>query len=90
MHTKGIASWEASMRKNTKWWLPAALAAAVLTLTSCSGPIEEEAIGDDSLEPAQVERVDGTRVSRITLTELAGKRLGIETTQVRDVPPSSG
>lgn len=78
------------MRKNTKWWLPAALAAAVLTLTSCSGPIEEEAIGDDSLEPAQVERVDGTRVSRITLTELAGKRLGIETTQVRDVPPSSG
>jgi hypothetical protein len=68
-------------------WAPAVLAVAALTLTSCAGAIDEAAAGDsDAVEPATIEPVDGSQVHRITLSELAAERLGIEAAQVQDVP----
>jgi len=38
--------------------------------------------------PAKVEHVDGTELSRVTLTEKAIERIGLETDQVREQPVS--
>jgi hypothetical protein len=66
--------------------LPAVLAVVALTLTSCAGALDEAGADSSDAEPATVERIAGTTVSRITLTELAAERLGIETSQVHDAP----
>jgi hypothetical protein len=78
------------MKKHTERWLPALLAVGALTLTSCTGVIDEAAAGSGAVEPATVEPVDGSQVHRITLTELAAKRLGIKTAQVQEGFASSG
>jgi hypothetical protein len=61
-------------------WCVAALAAAVLSVTGCT---VEEALGEAVSEAAQVEPIEGTDLSRITLTEEASARLGIKTEPVR-------
>ena len=58
----------------------AALAAAVLSVTGCSA---EAALGEAVSEAAQVEPIEGTDLSRITLTDEAYTRLGIKTEPVR-------
>jgi hypothetical protein len=65
-------------------WFPAVLVVAALTLTSCAEALGEGGADSGEPDPATVELVAGTQVNRITLTELAAERLGIETTQVRD------
>ena len=40
--------------------------------------------------PATVERVEGTNLSRVTLSARAAERLGIQTVPVRELPASGG
>ena len=41
------------------------------------------------IEPAHVEKVEGTELNRLTLTARAAERIGIQTATVRDAPPSA-
>lgn len=61
-------------------WCVAALAAAILSVTGCS---TTEALGEAASEAAQVEPIEGTDLSRITLTDEAYAHLGIKTEPVR-------
>ena len=61
-------------------WCVAALAAAVLSVTGCTA---DEALGEAVSEAAQVEPIEGTDLSRITLTDEASAHLGIKTEPVR-------
>jgi hypothetical protein len=58
-------------------WLVAAVAA--LSLAGCAGTPEESSGGS---EQAKVEQVQGSELPRITLTEKAAERLGIQTARV--------
>jgi hypothetical protein len=57
-----------------------ALLIAGLQISACSdlGP-------STKIKPAAVERIEGTDVSRVTLTEKAAERLGIETAVIREM-----
>lgn len=59
-----------------------AVLAATLVLTGCSG--SSEVLGEASDEAAQVVTVEGSEVSRITLTQEASDRLAVHTEPVRD------
>jgi hypothetical protein len=61
-------------------WLGAAFALASISL--CAGSLEAAAARKDA--PAHVERIEGTALSRVTLTARAMGRLGIETGPVRE------
>jgi hypothetical protein len=75
---------EDSVRMRPEWRSAFSLLIAVLLIASCSPAGEGEDDGGD--EPATIESVDGTDVMKITLTELAAERLGIETAEVAIVP----
>jgi hypothetical protein len=62
-------------------WVIVALIVALLTLAACGGTSDEAAEGD---EPARVEPVEGTDVSRVILSAKAAERLGIRTATVRN------
>lgn len=67
------------------WWLVVAVA-AVVALFVGFGLVEREASEGATAsesEPAAVEPVDGTGLSRVTLTSSAAERLGLETRPVR-------
>ncbi|HSS68661.1 MAG TPA: hypothetical protein VLK34_08920, partial [Nocardioidaceae bacterium] len=76
------------MRMRIQRGLAAALTVSALLLASCSAAADEGAEGSD--EPASVEAVEGTSVNRITLTDRAAERLGIETAEVAPAPTSTG
>jgi hypothetical protein len=57
-----------------------AVVAAVLLAVRADAPKEEAAAGDS--EPAKVEPIKGTDLSRVTLSADAAKRLGIRTAPV--------
>jgi hypothetical protein len=63
-------------------WLVIALMVSALPLSACQGISEEAAEGGD--EPARVEPLAGTQLSRITLTAKAAERIGIQTTPLRE------
>jgi hypothetical protein len=63
-------------------WVVVALIVALLPLAACGGTSDEEAAGGN--EPARVEPVEGTDVSRVILTARAAERLGIRTATVRN------
>lgn len=68
-------------------WVAAALLAAGLGLAGCSaGPTS--ATDTKAAPPANVEAIPGTKVSKITLTEQAARRLGIQTVAVAAAPAS--
>jgi hypothetical protein len=69
------------MQRPRRWLVLAGLLAAGLQLTACTQQTAE-ADGATS-EPATVEHVAGSDVSRLTLTAQAVDRLGIETAPVR-------
>jgi len=54
------------------------LAVAVVVLAGCSGAV----LAEQDVEPVDVQPVQGSALSSVTLTEQAAERLGIETTQV--------
>lgn len=68
-------------------WAIGALIAAGLLLPSCTRSSGETAT---VREPATVEAIEGSDVSRITLSADAAKRLGVETSPVREAPTGSG
>jgi hypothetical protein len=69
------------MQRNRRWLVVAGLLAAGLQLSACTQHTAE-ADGATS-EPAKVEHVAGSDVSRLTLTARAVERLGIQTAPVR-------
>jgi hypothetical protein len=71
------------MRMRIERGLAAALAVSALVVASCATEADEAGAGE---EPASIEPVDGTSVSRITLTDRAAERLGIETAEVAQAP----
>jgi len=54
---------------------------SVLPLAACSQHDSQAAHGD---QPAQVDKIDGSELSRVTLTEKAAERIGLETASVRE------
>lgn len=68
------------MRRHRNW-ITALPLAAFLLLTACGRPPEE---GHEIDEPYALEEVEGTELARVTLTDRAVERLGIETAPVSD------
>ena len=62
-------------RSNRRWIVVASLIAAIL-LTACQDAAPDEHVVN---EPYKLEPVEGTDIARVTLTERAKERLGIET-----------
>lgn len=62
-------------------WLVVVLIIAGLQLLAC----QRESAKPTKTAPAQIERIQGTELSRVTLTERAAERLGIKTAPVRVV-----
>jgi hypothetical protein len=63
------------------YWMIGVVAAAGLGLAGCTtASIDLPAI--ESEPPSHVESIEGSELSRVTLSERAAQRLGIETTQV--------
>jgi hypothetical protein len=59
---------------------------AALQLAACAqAPTSSASQGNGTNEPARVERLGETGLSRVILTAKAANRLGIQTTTVRDV-----
>ena len=69
------------MQRNRRWLVVAGLLAAGLQLSACTQQTAEA--GRATEEPAKVEHVAGSDVSRLTLTARAVQRLGIQTAPVR-------
>jgi hypothetical protein len=69
--------------------LPLVAAALILGLSACT---QEEAsgAGEEGSSQATVEPVEGTELSKVTLTRRAAERLGIQTAQVRDAQVAAG
>jgi hypothetical protein len=62
-------------------WLLLGLIVAIVPLSACS---EHDSHATHAEHPAQVEAIDGSELSRVTLTEKAIERIALETTAVRD------
>jgi hypothetical protein len=66
-------------------WLAAALVVALaLACTACAGAAKEEG---EPPEPAKIEKIAGTDLNRLELTNQAVQRLGITTAPVRELTP---
>jgi hypothetical protein len=63
-------------------WVIVVLIVALLPSAACRGTSEEA--GAEGNEPARVEPVEGTDVSRVILTARAAERLGIRTATVQN------
>jgi hypothetical protein len=71
-----------SVVDNHKSWILVTLLLVVLPLGACTRAQEDNAGGGE--EPATVEPVAGTNLSRIVLTARAAERIGIETATVQN------
>jgi hypothetical protein len=67
--------------------LGALLILAALPVSACAKTAEEEAA---RVEPAKIEKVKGTKLDRLVLTEKAAERIGIETGLVRETSRADG
>ncbi len=73
------------MRQNNRWMVAILiLIIAGLQLSACSFTPAKDVSEYDSSNPARVERIGQTGLSRVILTAEAAKRLGIQTIQVSD------
>ena len=68
--------------KQSNRWMAVALIIAALELSACA---QKPAEPVNENEPAKVEAVEGGKVSRVTLTKEAVKRLDIQNAEVRTV-----
>lgn len=66
------------MKPNLRWWLLIAILSA-LSLSACGAEIP---VTGEEEKPVQLEPITGTDLNRITLTEKAAERLGLETVPV--------
>jgi hypothetical protein len=73
--------------KHGDWWLAAGLMivglSLTLSLTGCN-KLVARVHADES--PAEVSKIEGSKFSRLTLTEKAIERLALKTDQVREQP----
>ena len=67
--------------KHTKHWIAGALIVAGLQLAACG---QTTAPAATHAQPAKVEHIEGSELSRVILTAEAAKRLDIQTIQVQD------
>lgn len=70
-------------------WLAAALITMGLGLAGCTTPASSAATGGGKVNPAQVEAIPGKDVKKVTLTEQAARRIGIETVVIGLAPSSA-
>ena len=68
------------MKQKNKWMVLVLMLIVVLLLSACSGGNADEV----KIEPAQLEAVAGTDFNKVTLTEKAAQRLGIQSEEVRE------
>jgi hypothetical protein len=68
------------MPRSRRWLVGAGLLVVCLQLTACT---QDTAGAESKAEPAHVEHVEGSQVSRLTLTAKAAERLGVQTTTIR-------
>jgi hypothetical protein len=66
--------------KNRNRWLAAALSVGCMQLTACERAVHSA--HHDA--PAKVEKLEGSELSRVTLTAKAGERLDLRTVEVRE------
>jgi len=66
-------------------WLVLVLIIAGLQLSACENESDNDH-NDHNDHPAQVEHIEGTALSRVTLTEKAAQRIGLKTDNVREQP----
>jgi hypothetical protein len=71
------------MQQSTRW-AAALLIIVAVALSGCAKATDEAT----APEPARVEKIKGSDVQRVVLTEQAAKRIGIETAPVRESAPS--
>jgi hypothetical protein len=69
------------MKRINRWMVVILLILAVLPLTACS---QTTSAGAKSEKPAVVEKIEGTELNRVTLTEKAAQRLDLQTIAVRE------
>jgi hypothetical protein len=78
---KQLATWkEAKMHNNNRWLTVVLLILIASTLAACG----QEAAAPTKIEAVHLEEIGDTDIHRITLTEKAAERLGIETAAVRE------
>lgn len=70
--------------KRRNLWIVVVLIAAGLPLTACEQSLRASPDTPQTIAPAMVERIEGTDLSRVTLTAKAAKRLDIKTAPVRE------
>ena len=66
--------------KHSGPWLAAGLLIVGMQLTACQRPV----VKHEAEHPAEVEAVEGSDLSRVTLTEKAAARIDLKTTPVRE------
>jgi hypothetical protein len=71
--------------RSTSGWVAAGLLVAGLVLSGCSETAEAET---ELPQPAKVEAIPGSKLSRLTLEEKAIERVGIKTAPARDLGAS--
>ena len=69
------------MQDRTRGWISMALFVVLLSLSACSG---QDSNATHTEHPAQVEHIDGPELRRVTLTERAVERIGLETVSIRE------
>ena len=67
--------------QHAKMWMIGFLIVMSMVLTGCSAPA---AAKETKVPPAVVEKIEGSELNRLTLTEKAAQRLGIKTDVVRE------
>ncbi len=63
-----------------RWAVPVILATTCSQIAGCGA----DTVGYNKIEPARVEQIEGSKLSRVILTQKAMERLGVETEPVRD------
>jgi hypothetical protein len=69
-----------------RWLAVAALIVTGLGAAGCTAGTSSSATGDDRIVPAKVEAVPGKSVKKVTLSEQASRRLGIQTVTIAAAP----
>ena len=82
---RSLTNLEEVMKVNINWrvWM---LLVACLQISACRQPgrTAEASPREEEVAPAQVEHLDGDEPTRVTLTELAAKRLDIQTAPAKE------
>ena len=70
------------MQHINRWMVVVLLILAALPLAACSS--QASPVTASKVQPAQVEKIEGTELNRGTLTEMAAQRIDLQTAPVRE------